>query len=113
MHCVSTRPDRHLSAGHRAEIPTGVCIALYGRSGSGKSTLLNAIAGLEVYDKAPFGIAINAYMTCPMMNYALRARDIGIVYQSFNLLPTLTVREHLAAPELVGKPAERQRSWDY
>lgn len=85
-------------------VAAGEWVALLGRSGSGKSTLLNLIAGLEkpgagALDVA--GVRINALSENDRTLF--RRRHIGFVYQSFNLLPTLTVLENVAlAAELNG-----------
>lgn len=91
--------------GVNAAIHAGECIALYGRSGCGKSSLLNAIAGLEHYDSGAIWHGDKPLHTCSDDEIcALRAQEIGIVYQAFNLLPNLTVYEQLALRlELVGK----------
>lgn len=85
-------------------IAAGEWVALLGRSGSGKSTLLHLIAGLETPDTGALEIAGVRIDTLSENDRTLfRRRHIGFVYQSFNLLPTLTVAENVAlAAELNG-----------
>ncbi|MEM6833883.1 MAG: ABC transporter ATP-binding protein [Pseudomonadota bacterium] len=67
-------------------------VALTGESGSGKSTLLHLIAGLDVPDQGTImldGVRINAASDAERA--AIRQRGIGIVFQQFNLVPSLTV----------------------
>ncbi|MGD1955991.1 MAG: ABC transporter ATP-binding protein [Sphingomonadales bacterium] len=67
-------------------------VALTGESGSGKSTLLHLIAGLDVPDQGTImlnGVRINA--ASDAARAAIRQRGIGIVFQQFNLVPSLTV----------------------
>ncbi|WP_299689412.1 ABC transporter ATP-binding protein [uncultured Tateyamaria sp.] len=72
-------------------------LALTGESGSGKSTLLHLAAGLETADKGAVRIA-GADIT-PMSDTAraaLRRSDIAVVFQQFNLIPSLTVADNIA-----------------
>src|SRR5262247_4397648 len=80
-------------------IPTGEFVAILGPSGSGKTTLLNLIAGLDspttgrvvVHDR-DLGFLHDGARS------ALRLREIGFVFQSFNLFPTFTAGENVAWP---------------
>lgn len=85
----------------------GEFTAVVGRSGSGKSTLLNVMAGI---DRPSSGsVSINGRRLDTMSDDALtrmRRDEIGVVYQFFNLLPTLTVRENVALPALLGGVAQ-------
>jgi putative ABC transport system ATP-binding protein len=86
-----------------------VCVA--GRSGSGKSTLLNLVAGLD----RPTGgtVTVDGTATHARGEAALaawRARTVGVVFQSFQLLPTLTVAENVMLPmDLLGARPVRER----
>jgi len=80
-------------------------VALLGRSGSGKSTLLNLIAGIDRPSAGKIsvdGVAISDLTDRDRTLY--RRRDVGFVFQFFNLLPTLTVEENVLLPlELIGQ----------
>jgi putative ABC transport system ATP-binding protein len=94
-----------------AEVDEGRFVALLGQSGSGKSTLLNLIAGLDMADSGSIivrGLELNRLHEPERTLF--RRRQIGFVYQFFNLLPTLTVLENVALPaELNGFSADESR----
>lgn len=79
-----------------AEFTKGEVVGLSGRSGSGKSTLLNIISGIDRPDK---GKVLVSGMSLTDMSETdrtvFRRRNIGFVYQAFNLIPTLTVEENI------------------
>jgi putative ABC transport system ATP-binding protein len=94
------------------EIPTGSFEALMGPSGSGKSTLLNLIAGL---DRPTAGKVLVAGNDLGAMNdgqlAAFRARHLGFIFQSYNLMPVLTAAENVELPLLLTRlpSAERKK----
>ena len=85
-------------------IARGEAVGLVGASGSGKSTLLMTMAGLERPDSGSVrldGVAIEAMGEDALARF--RGERIGIVFQSFHLIPTMTALENVAAPlELAG-----------
>src|SRR4249920_42578 len=85
-------------------IGSGEAIGLIGPSGSGKSTLLMVMAGLERADTGSVmaaGEALGALSEDALARF--RGRNIGIVFQSFHLIPTMTALENVAVPlELAG-----------
>ena len=81
------------------QLSPGETCLLLGQSGCGKSTLLNLIAGLIAPDEGEIWLGETRLDTLPADERArLRGRHFGIVYQDFNLLPTLTVEENLRLP---------------
>ncbi len=92
-------------------IPRGDFVAIVGRSGSGKTTLLNMIAGLDHPDSGTIlfdGTEITSLS--PNQAALLRRKQIGVVYQFYNLIPELNVEENITLPtELNGEPVDRDR----
>ncbi len=85
------------------DLDSGEVLALMGPSGSGKSTLLNLLAGLLEPDTGSIVLtgADGPQVVTDMGEAArtrLRRRQIGYVFQFFNLIPTLTVRENVLLP---------------
>ena len=79
----------------------GERLVLTGRSGSGKSTLLNLLAGLDVADAGSIrwhagGVDFALESLDEAGRTAFRRRHVGFVFQSFNLVPTLTALENVA-----------------
>src|SRR5271157_423358 len=85
-------------------IGKGEAVGIVGASGSGKSTLLMIMAGLERPDKGEVeidGVKLGAMNEDALARF--RGQRIGIVFQSFHLIPTMTALENVAAPlELAG-----------
>jgi putative ABC transport system ATP-binding protein len=90
------------------EIPPAQFLAVVGRSGSGKSTLLNLLAGIDVPTSGEIWVGGRelSRLTDDELT-RLRREKLGIIYQFFNLLPTLSVRENVALPGLLGGGRER------
>lgn len=88
------------------DIGEGEMVALKGNSGSGKSTLLALLAGLDRPTSGRLEVAghnLQAASEAALTHF--RREVVGIVFQSFNLLPTLTVMENVALPALLaGRP---------
>src|SRR6476620_5889747 len=113
----------NLSLGHGAarvhilkdidlHIGSGEAIGLVGPSGSGKSTLLMVMAGLERADTGTVTVAgenLNKLDEDTLARF--RGRHVGIVFQSFHLIPTMNTLENVAVPlELAGIADARERA---
>jgi putative ABC transport system ATP-binding protein len=87
-------------------VARGEAIGLVGPSGSGKSTLLMVMAGLERSDTGSITVAGEDLTKLDEDALArFRGRNVGIVFQSFHLIPTMTAIENVAVPlELAGIP---------
>ena len=99
--------------GINLEIEKGEMCVLLGPSGSGKSTLLHILGGVDVPTKG--SVVINQTDISNLDETALaifRRRQIGLIYQFYNLIPILTVQENLTLPLLLDgrKPDEKQIS---
>ncbi|MBI4913828.1 MAG: ABC transporter ATP-binding protein [Acidobacteria bacterium] len=80
-------------------LPAGEFVAIVGKSGSGKSTLLNLVAGIDRPTSGTVHVAgtpVHALGESALA--AWRGRHVGVVFQSFQLLPTLTVLENVMLP---------------
>ena len=92
-------------------IARGEWVALTGPSGSGKSTLLGIVAGLDSPTSGRIVVAGTDITTMSERDLArVRNRHIGVVFQSFNLLPSLTALENVEAPLHVGPRAREARA---
>ena len=81
------------------EVRAGEFLALLGSSGSGKSTLLNLMAGLDrPTSGAIFAQGRNLSEMNPLELARYRSRTVGMVFQSFNLLPRMTLEENVELP---------------
>lgn len=81
------------------EIDAGEFIVIMGKSGSGKSTLLSLLAGLDYPDSGEIWLAGENLTNLTEDQLAQkRQQQMGFVFQSFHLLPTLTVAENIAFP---------------
>jgi putative ABC transport system ATP-binding protein len=102
----------HILKGVSLAVQRGEAVGLVGPSGSGKSTLLMTMAGLERPDSG--SVRIDGKDLGPMDEDDLarfRGRSVGIVFQSFHLLPTMTALENVAVPlELSGQPDAFKRA---
>ena len=94
-------------------VEKGEFVAIIGPSGSGKSTLLHILGAVDVPTKG--SVVINQTDISNLDETALaifRRRQIGLIYQFYNLIPILTVQENLTLPLLLDgrKPDEKQIS---
>lgn len=106
--------EQPILRGVSLDIPWSSSTAVVGRSGSGKSTLLHCLAGLErpsagtvVLDGVDLGTSSRAQVA------RLRRRSVGVVFQAYNLVPTMTVAQNVVLPlRLRGERASRRRVRD-
>jgi putative ABC transport system ATP-binding protein len=98
--------------GVEIEIQAGEAVAILGASGSGKSTLLGLLAGLD--DASAGEVWLCGQRLGDLgedARAALRGGRVGFVFQSFQLLPSLTARENVLLPlELIGAPDAPRRA---
>ncbi len=101
----------HALRGVSLEIPRGEMVAIMGPSGCGKTTLLNCFSGLD--DLTSGDVLIEGVSLASMdddTKSRYRARRMGFVFQSYNLLPVLTTVENVELPLLVARvPAKEAR----
>ena len=93
------------------DVASGEMVVIMGPSGSGKTTLLNCVAGIDVPDSGEVvldGALVD--LGSEATRTWLRRHRIGMVFQFFNLIPTLTVWENVALPFFIAK--ERGRAVD-
>lgn len=86
------------------EIPQGQFLSIMGKSGSGKSTLLHLIGGLDRQTSGSVWIGDHEITDMPESRLSIfRRRHLGFVFQFFNLIPELTLRENIVFPSLLEK----------
>jgi putative ABC transport system ATP-binding protein len=91
------------------QVPGGTFTAVMGPSGAGKTTLLHVAGGLDLPDAGR--VIVEGQVLTEMSDRRrtlFRQRRLGVVFQGFNLLPTLTARENVALPLLVGGAPHRE-----
>ncbi len=105
--------DVHKNFGHLKvlngvsfDIERGEVVAVIGRSGSGKSTMLRSVNRLEKIDRGRL-VVCGHVVSDPSVDLHQLRRDVGIVFQSFNLFPHLTVRENVALGPRVARKLGR------
>ncbi len=93
------------------EVDEGEFIAVVGTSGSGKSTLLHIIGGVDTPSSG--SVCVNGQNVHKMNERELalyRRRTVSLIYQAYNLIPMLNVRDNITLPsELDGKEVEEER----
>jgi len=110
---VYATPEHKVTAldGVTLQVAAGCFTAIMGASGSGKSTLLHLVGGLTAPTAGT--ILVEGHDLAQMSDRArtiFRRRRIGVIFQEYNLLPTLTARENVALPCLVdGRPLRDTR----
>lgn len=93
------------------EIKKGDFVAIMGPSGSGKSTMMNLVGSLDLATKGSIflhGYDIEHLEESELAN--LRGKKIGFIFQSFNLIPTLTAKENVMLPMLFQNVGEEERN---
>jgi putative ABC transport system ATP-binding protein len=93
------------------EIGSGELVALFGASGSGKSSLLNLLAGLDSPSAGSVvveGENLSAFSRQKLAEY--RRHTVGMVFQSFNLIPSMTVAENVELPLRFAAVERNQRT---
>lgn len=98
--------------GINLDVEKGASLGIVGPSGSGKSTLLMVLAGLERIDEGEIKVADTPYTGLSEDQLAaFRARTVGIVFQSFHLIPNMTALENVAVPlEMAGRSDAFERA---
>jgi putative ABC transport system ATP-binding protein len=100
----------HALRGVTIDVPAGQFTAVMGPSGSGKSTLMHLLAGLDRPTEGT--VHVGGKDITRMADKALtklRRRHIGFVFQTFNLLPTLTAQENILLPlSIAGRKPDRE-----
>lgn len=100
--------ENHVLKGVNLKIKAGEVVSIIGRSGSGKSTLLRCLNGLETYEEGTV-IVDNQFVENDEFKLRLLSHSVGMVFQSFNLFPHMTVGENIMlAPKLVLKISEKE-----
>lgn len=87
-------------------LKSGLLYALIGKSGSGKSTLLSMLAGLEKTESGE--IVVNGKNLTSMNLDEYRRKYCGVIYQSFNLFPLMTVLENVMYPLFLNKVSKQE-----
>jgi putative ABC transport system ATP-binding protein len=85
------------------EVPEGEFLVLKGKSGAGKSTLLSLVGGLDHPSSGALKVSgMDLSELSPAQLARFRREHVGFIFQTFNLLPTLSVLENIALPALLG-----------
>lgn len=96
-------------AGVSFQVHTGEFITIMGASGSGKSTLLHLVGGLDTPTSGAIVIAgCDLHQMTDRERTLFRRRRLGVVFQAYNLLPTLSAIENVALPALLENGRQRQ-----
>jgi putative ABC transport system ATP-binding protein len=106
------RREVHAVAGVDLDVAPGRLVAVRGRSGSGKTTLLNLLAGLDRPDAGSVHLGDVEVSALPERDLVeLRRRRVGVVFQTFGLVPILSAAENVGVPlRLVGAPREEREA---
>ena len=100
----------HILKNVNLDVEEGEYLAIMGPSGSGKTTLMNLIGCLDVPTSGSYLLGGRDVTTCNNKQLAeVRNKELGFVFQSFNLLPKLTALENVALPLLYGGVKKTER----
>ena len=118
IHAENVTRDYHLGestvravAGITLTIPAGEFLALLGSSGSGKSTFLSMLAGLDRPTSGAIHVGDKNLAELSPENLALYRREtVGMVFQSFNLLPRMTLEENVELPLRLSEVSRSDRA---
>ncbi len=91
------------------DVRLGELMMVVGQSGCGKTTLLSVVAGTLLFDEGEievFGSKLHSMKQGAITEF--RKRNIGFIFQQFNLIPTLTVKENVSVPMLIGGMRRRE-----
>jgi putative ABC transport system ATP-binding protein len=102
---IEGQSQRHVLRNASLKLAKGQFIAIVGKSGSGKTTLLNLISGIDQADEGTIWLnGENLTSLDDHQRTLFRRKNIGFIFQFFNLIPTLSVWENITLPlELNGK----------
>ena len=102
--------DIHVLEGLNLDVDSGDFVAFMGPSGSGKTTLLNLLGGLDVPSKGSIRVAGDEISSMSSGKLtAWRARHVGFVFQTFNLIPVLTAFQNVELPLLLTSLSKAER----
>ena len=96
-------------------VQKGEFVAIIGASGSGKSTLLHILGGIDAPTSGDVYVdGQNIYEQTEDQLAVFRRRQVGLIYQFYNLIPVLTVEENIALPvRLDGRKVNKNRLANY
>lgn len=99
----------HILKGVELEVAAGTSVSVVGPSGSGKSSLLALIGGIERPTSGSITVAGHSLMDMSENELALfRRRHVGILFQSFHLIPTMTALENVALPRELARKRDAE-----
>lgn len=94
----------HALRGVDLAVQSGAFVAVVGASGSGKSTLLHLLASVDSPTAGSVQVdGVDVGTLTPTQAALFRRRKVGLIYQFFNLIPTLSVEKNIAMPLLLDK----------
>lgn len=107
---LKNKKEVEVLKGLNLQVRQGDMVAIMGPSGSGKTTLLNIISGVDRPDKGSVYIEDNCVSDMNKEEMAIfRRRKLGMVFQNYNLIESLSVKENVLLPMILDKkPAEEQ-----